>query len=433
MIIQCDKCSTKFRLDDSRITGGGVKVRCTKCQNVFIVTPPPPAEEVQVEEVFGVPGPLPKKPDEQSKAGTPRAKAPEGMNLKFDFSRPEEGFEEGGRVPEPQEKPEMDEPAPAFNGPDPGAAQEKDESKEAFLTNDDGAPFKEESFKIEPPPTPDKKGGEPFNDLDFSFDDLEKKDEPIKQPLEWDTAAEGPEEEKKEPPKPAERPMSASAQAAYAKEASPPAPKPAPKNDEGENKESFSDLLSRSVLESKDIPPDIENGEELKKGFAPQRGHSKRGGAGLIIAALVFILGGAIIYFSGIIDTFAKRIAGPNTAVQKTVEIESINGIFPENKGFGRFFVIEARIKNITDSPQEIKAVTGVIYNDKGEKIASRSVSPGRVMSNEELKNLPKEEILKPFKDPSGGTIPPKGTVPIMVPFIDLPPGLSEYGIDIVR
>ncbi|MBE9529239.1 MAG: zinc-ribbon domain-containing protein, partial [Proteobacteria bacterium] len=48
MIIECDSCSTKFRLDESRITGRGVKVRCTKCQSVFIVhapdTPEVPSE-----------------------------------------------------------------------------------------------------------------------------------------------------------------------------------------------------------------------------------------------------------------------------------------------------------------------------------------------------------------------------------------------------
>lgn len=37
MIIQCEKCKTKFRLDDSRITDRGVKVRCTKCKHVFRV------------------------------------------------------------------------------------------------------------------------------------------------------------------------------------------------------------------------------------------------------------------------------------------------------------------------------------------------------------------------------------------------------------
>ena len=37
MIIQCEKCKTKFRLDDSRVKDNGVKVRCTKCKHVFRV------------------------------------------------------------------------------------------------------------------------------------------------------------------------------------------------------------------------------------------------------------------------------------------------------------------------------------------------------------------------------------------------------------
>src|SRR5574337_378008 len=88
MIIQCDKCSTKFRLDDSRITGNGVRVRCTKCQNVFIVTPPPPVDEVQVEDVLT-------PPDRQAAEGAEAARKPatqqkrltEELNLKFDFSK----------------------------------------------------------------------------------------------------------------------------------------------------------------------------------------------------------------------------------------------------------------------------------------------------------------------------------------------------------
>ncbi|MBI5810497.1 MAG: zinc-ribbon domain-containing protein [Deltaproteobacteria bacterium] len=62
MIIQCGKCSTKFRLDDSRITGGGVKVRCTKCQEVFIVTPPPPPKTPrEVCSMANPPNPSPAK------------------------------------------------------------------------------------------------------------------------------------------------------------------------------------------------------------------------------------------------------------------------------------------------------------------------------------------------------------------------------------
>ena len=45
MIIQCDQCQTRFRLDDSKVKGKGVRVKCTKCQNLFIVTPPEPEKE----------------------------------------------------------------------------------------------------------------------------------------------------------------------------------------------------------------------------------------------------------------------------------------------------------------------------------------------------------------------------------------------------
>jgi len=37
MIIQCDHCSAKFRMDDSKLAGGPVKVRCAKCKGVFVV------------------------------------------------------------------------------------------------------------------------------------------------------------------------------------------------------------------------------------------------------------------------------------------------------------------------------------------------------------------------------------------------------------
>ena len=55
MIIQCDKCGAKFQLADDKVSEKGAKVRCSKCQNVFVVKkdagtaasaePPPPQPE----------------------------------------------------------------------------------------------------------------------------------------------------------------------------------------------------------------------------------------------------------------------------------------------------------------------------------------------------------------------------------------------------
>jgi predicted Zn finger-like uncharacterized protein len=50
MIIQCQNCQAKFRLDDSKIPGQGRKVRCSKCSHVFFVQrepepSPPPSQK----------------------------------------------------------------------------------------------------------------------------------------------------------------------------------------------------------------------------------------------------------------------------------------------------------------------------------------------------------------------------------------------------
>ncbi len=36
MIIQCDQCKTKFKLDDAKVPDKGIKVRCAKCKQVFM-------------------------------------------------------------------------------------------------------------------------------------------------------------------------------------------------------------------------------------------------------------------------------------------------------------------------------------------------------------------------------------------------------------
>ena len=58
MIIACEKCYTKFNLDENLLKQTGSKVRCSKCQNIFLAYPPvemerpvEPAEEMVGSEV----------------------------------------------------------------------------------------------------------------------------------------------------------------------------------------------------------------------------------------------------------------------------------------------------------------------------------------------------------------------------------------------
>lgn len=70
MIIQCEKCQTRFRLDDSRVTVKGVKVRCTKCKHVFTVRKEEPEVE-SFEPVAALTGFSAPAPQGEAEAATP--------------------------------------------------------------------------------------------------------------------------------------------------------------------------------------------------------------------------------------------------------------------------------------------------------------------------------------------------------------------------
>ncbi|MBI5454753.1 MAG: zinc-ribbon domain-containing protein [Deltaproteobacteria bacterium] len=425
MIIQCDKCSTKFRLDDSRITANGVRVRCTKCQNVFVVTPPPPAEEVQVEEVFGVKQPA--KAAEPSFAGSPSAPKPESkpdLNLKFDFERPpdEEDNSAGASSSIEDERDPFD-----FKFPSDETSEMEKGPKDP--SGDD------EGFQFKP-----EESGKTSLDFDFNLDDAGKSPDEDSSGEEgassddWGLSDDsGEEDEREDAGKVKASPISA---AAYARDAKAPAPAPEPsaetdEDERGAEKE-FSDVLTKSL--EKDLDLGLNEGEDdanLKAAVAATK--PKPGNKAILIAILVFIIGAIVVYSSGIIDSITKSILPGSEPAAKVVEIETINGYYAENVLFGKVFVIEAKIRNISETPQEIKSVTGILYNSKGEKLSSRSVSPGRVVSQDDLKNLSKEDLLKQFKDATGGTIPSKAEVPVMVLFTEAPAETVEYGLDIVR
>ena len=42
MIVSCESCKSRYKLDDSKITGRGAKITCPKCKHVFVVLAPPP-------------------------------------------------------------------------------------------------------------------------------------------------------------------------------------------------------------------------------------------------------------------------------------------------------------------------------------------------------------------------------------------------------
>ena len=52
MIVQCDQCNAKFKLDDVKVKESGVKVRCSKCKHIFEVRKETPQEEPDFDSIL---------------------------------------------------------------------------------------------------------------------------------------------------------------------------------------------------------------------------------------------------------------------------------------------------------------------------------------------------------------------------------------------
>jgi predicted Zn finger-like uncharacterized protein len=104
MIIQCEKCQTKFNIDESKLKEQGSKVRCSLCKHTFVVYPPEQGyfeegetmalnkNEIEKTMAQDLPGAL---PEEEIEAG------PEDQASRFDDALDEslEGPEEKDAAP----------------------------------------------------------------------------------------------------------------------------------------------------------------------------------------------------------------------------------------------------------------------------------------------------------------------------------------------
>lgn len=80
MILQCDQCNTKFRLDDSKLKPGGVKVRCSKCRHVFVAGAEQKPEESDFDALLsGLGAPAPGQAETEVSAAAPQAGAQPGV------------------------------------------------------------------------------------------------------------------------------------------------------------------------------------------------------------------------------------------------------------------------------------------------------------------------------------------------------------------
>lgn len=425
MVIQCDKCQTKFRLDDSKVTDKGIKVRCTKCQNVFVVAPPEP--QTQPETASAPPA----APAGKEAAPPSQSQGEEGVSGGFQPSpgpptaeekKDEGGFSFGtegfgfGAGDEADKKAGEDESSAglgakdwSFEAPAPGA-QEQFQGFGGFGHADDEHKFGDMDIKagMAGGETQKKPQVEMPKKEESAHTRLEQKPlisqhQPIPASEDWGIKPAGAEDTGALKSKPEAKPLEAHPPASEAETTT--------KKSIGElTDEEFSAALSRDEKQAPKAPAPV----------APR----KKPLMLLIVAAIIAALGGAV-YFSGILDT----ISGPptQTAAKNNIIIENMKGYFFDGKNIGRVFVVEARLKNISAASASVKGVKATIYDAKGAPLAT---APCRIISAQDVANLTKDDLAKPTKAAALATITAKGSIPVVAIFAEPPAGMAEYGID---
>jgi len=79
LIVQCEHCNTKYRIPDEKVKEKGVKVRCPKCNNTFVVLP---SRQVRTtpSSTSLMPPPPEEKPADESKETSPPPLGEAGIN-----------------------------------------------------------------------------------------------------------------------------------------------------------------------------------------------------------------------------------------------------------------------------------------------------------------------------------------------------------------
>lgn len=380
MIIQCPKCLTKFKMDDSKVKDEGTKVRCSKCKEVFVVTkeeaapPAPPA-----------PPEMPSEREEFDFSFGPSAEEKE--EAPFGFG----GFEE-----EAVKKEEKEEAGISFGGPLAEETKEEEEKGTGFewggmAYGEVSLPESEEARPIEK----EAPSGLEFKEEESPFGEVEFKEEPHFEP-------------------PHEEPFAAPIVT----------PPPAPPTEGVEFREempgpgAFEEEKPLRGFEEEGFPMELPR--EAKK--------EKRRSFLRVIILFVVICAVAAVPLRYLWKNYQKAETGEIT-------LADLNGYYTQNAEAGNIFVVTGRAVNNTNKARSFFQVRGTLFNKKGDRVGQKEVYCGNIFTPKEISTLPRGKVEADLKNKVGSSLSninlaPGKSVPFMIVFFDLPGDMAEFAVE---
>ena len=195
---------------------------------------------------------------------------------------------------------------------------------------------------------------------------------------------------------------------------------------------------SQQPTPSVEIPPKAFSGEfeEWLQRKAPPRHRFPS----LTLLIVVLILAGAgygafviwqksaDFWKAGISFSTFKHYLGLREETEGYISVEKLRGYYLEGTKFSRVFVVEGQAVNYWKEPRSFIKVKAILLDAKGRKVAEKVAYCGNILSEKDLKELPRETIEKSLASQFGISfsninIPPNKFVPFMIAFIDFLPG----------
>lgn len=417
MIIQCEQCLTKFKLDDAKVKATGVKVRCAKCRHVFTVAKQQQEMESQTDDVIGfeqpsdLPVAAPGAGDGSSFAPLEegRLSAPlEEKELGFSFSDDAKDSA-AGDVQAAVPSNELD-----FSDFDFGdAAPEK-----GNITAPAAADFGDENLFGDAVATPTPE--EPAGPITFDFPVEAFADSMGTAEKGWDgngTTVGGNDDAKADEPfSLGDIDFGGELTSVAVQHVNPEELKPA--------QELFFAPLAEAQGKEEPAPQ-----EELPPLSIASRRKQSSLFMGLVIALIVAVV--AVLGYVGYSMFGVEKVAKESGRIS----IRGVTAAFVTNSVAGELVVISGEAVNEFASPRAAVQVKGMIYGPNGQVLASKNAFCGNPLTREQLATMPLDKIEAAMANQFGDSldnlgVQPGKAIPFVIVIAKPPATAKDFGVE---
>lgn len=477
MIIECNTCHARFRLDESRIKGRGARVRCRKCGDSILVLkesspappPPPPGEGgffdlgSAVRESVGerqapppidnlIPFPSPARTAEPSApekdevdlafdqflsgetkeplppAGETAAESPappEAAAPTLDFP-PEEALDlpPAETVEPPAAEPTIEEPSigeSTVEEPTPAEPAAGSGGEGAFILSDsETLAFLKEESPVAPPEAPSR-----FDDISLAI-------------------SSAPTEER----------------GSFLREPEPPSPprwtEPPPAQDEIAIDRNFTppstpvmEVPSQADVSSPpdEIPPPAIPAEppERRVSAATEspRARSSAGPVAAVVLAILLVAGGYFGFTASGRKTLEGAVPGvaalwgkkPAAPTESKYDLRNVIGYYESGGASPRILVIKGQVANLSGVEKSGIRVHAALLDNTDAVLLQQVVYAGNVLPGDAIRKADRETLLKALGNRFGEGlanmhVPPGKAIPFMVVFFDAPANFESYKLE---